>query len=203
MGREAGFIAAGATIASGEVNFTLIPEVPFTLEGEGGLLAKLERRLAARQHAVIVVAEGAGQDLLAAAGGNVRRLGQSQAGRHRHVSQGADQGTFSTARDSRRREILRPELPHPQLPREHGRQPAVRSNTRATPPTPAWRGRPICLIGAGAQPIHPCAAAGVDRTDAAALAGKRLVDGGDGDYAAGSVVSEPGRPRPRSFVLIS
>jgi 6-phosphofructokinase 1 len=65
MGREAGFIAAAATIASGDVNFTLIPEVPFELEGPDGLLAKLERRLAARQHAVIVVAEGAGQNLLA------------------------------------------------------------------------------------------------------------------------------------------
>ena len=64
MGREAGFIAAAATIASGHVNFTLIPEVPFKLEGDDGLLAKLERRLAAKQHAVIVVAEGAGQDLL-------------------------------------------------------------------------------------------------------------------------------------------
>lgn len=64
MGREAGFIAAGATIASGHVNFTMIPEVPFRLDGNDGLLAKLERRLAARQHAVIVVAEGAGQDLL-------------------------------------------------------------------------------------------------------------------------------------------
>ncbi|MEX2091835.1 MAG: ATP-dependent 6-phosphofructokinase [Pirellulales bacterium] len=80
MGREAGFIAAGATIASGEVNFALIPEVPFTLEGEDGLLAKLERRLAARRHAVVVVAEGAGQSLLANqpesfdASGN-RRLG--------------------------------------------------------------------------------------------------------------------------------
>lgn len=65
MGREAGFIAAAATIASGEVNFTLIPEVPFQLDGERGLLAKLQRRLAARDHAVIVVAEGAGQHLLA------------------------------------------------------------------------------------------------------------------------------------------
>jgi 6-phosphofructokinase 1 len=64
MGREAGFIATGATIASGEVNFALIPEVPFELEGEHGLLARLERRLAARHHAVIVVAEGAGQSLL-------------------------------------------------------------------------------------------------------------------------------------------
>jgi 6-phosphofructokinase 1 len=64
MGREAGYITAAATIASGDVNFALIPEVPFELDGERGLLAKLERRLAARQHAVIVVAEGAGQNLL-------------------------------------------------------------------------------------------------------------------------------------------
>jgi 6-phosphofructokinase 1 len=65
MGREAGYIAAAATIASGDVNFALIPEVPFELEGQHGLLARLRRRLAARQHAVIVVAEGAGQNLLA------------------------------------------------------------------------------------------------------------------------------------------
>ena len=64
MGREAGFIAAAATIASGEVNFTLIPEVPFELEGPDGFLAKLERRLAVRDHAVVVVAEGAGQHLI-------------------------------------------------------------------------------------------------------------------------------------------
>jgi 6-phosphofructokinase 1 len=64
MGREAGFIAAAATIASGDVNFTFIPELPFELDGPTGLLAKLERRLAARQHAVIVVAEGAGQNLI-------------------------------------------------------------------------------------------------------------------------------------------
>jgi 6-phosphofructokinase 1 len=64
MGREAGFIAAAATIASGHVNFTLIPEVPFKLDGPRGLLAKLERRLIAREHAVIVVAEGAGQDVV-------------------------------------------------------------------------------------------------------------------------------------------
>lgn len=64
MGRQAGFIAAAATLASGEANFTLVPEVPFELDGEHGFLAALERRLQAREHAVIVVAEGAGQDLL-------------------------------------------------------------------------------------------------------------------------------------------
>ena len=66
MGRHAGFIAAAATVASQDVNFCLIPEVPFQLDGEHGLLAALETRLHRRGHAVIVVAEGAGQDLLAA-----------------------------------------------------------------------------------------------------------------------------------------
>ncbi|MCX6876847.1 MAG: ATP-dependent 6-phosphofructokinase [Verrucomicrobia bacterium] len=64
MGRNAGFIAAGATVASQDVNFCLIPEVPFALDGERGLLAALERRIVRRAHAVIVVAEGAGQELL-------------------------------------------------------------------------------------------------------------------------------------------
>lgn len=69
MGRHAGFIAAAATVASQDVNFCLVPEVPFALEGEGGLLAALERRLARKAHAVIVTAEGAGQELLPGGGG--------------------------------------------------------------------------------------------------------------------------------------
>lgn len=64
MGRESGFIAAHTALASHEVNFVLIPEVPFRLDGETGLLHLLERRLEARRHAVIIVAEGAGQDLM-------------------------------------------------------------------------------------------------------------------------------------------
>jgi 6-phosphofructokinase 1 len=64
MGRHAGFIAAGATVASQDVNFTLVPEVPFKLEGERGFLAALKRRILKRSHAVVVVAEGAGQDLV-------------------------------------------------------------------------------------------------------------------------------------------
>lgn len=69
MGRNAGFIAAAATIASQDVNFCLIPEVPFRLDGEGGLLALLKRRVLSRSHALVVVAEGAGQDLLEGAAG--------------------------------------------------------------------------------------------------------------------------------------
>lgn len=64
MGREAGFIAAGAAVASQDANFTLIPEVPFKLEGATGFLPMLKRRVLKRAHALIVVAEGAGQDLM-------------------------------------------------------------------------------------------------------------------------------------------
>ncbi len=64
MGRESGFIAAHTTLATSDVNFCLIPEVPFTLEGENGLLNSIKRRLDMRQHAVVLVAEGAGQELL-------------------------------------------------------------------------------------------------------------------------------------------
>lgn len=64
MGRESGFIAAAAALASHEVNFCLIPEVPFDMEGPNGFLANLEKRLEKRHHAVIVVAEGAGQELM-------------------------------------------------------------------------------------------------------------------------------------------
>ncbi|MFZ5425913.1 MAG: ATP-dependent 6-phosphofructokinase [Thermodesulfobacteriota bacterium] len=68
MGRESGFIAAQAALALKEVNYVLVPEDPFQLHGEHGLLPSLERRLAARGHAVIVVAEGAGQHLLEQSG---------------------------------------------------------------------------------------------------------------------------------------
>ncbi|MDD3310516.1 ATP-dependent 6-phosphofructokinase [Pseudodesulfovibrio sp.] len=64
MGREAGFIAAQATLAMREVNFLLVPEADLNLDGEDGFLMALERRLRRRGHALIVCAEGAGQDLL-------------------------------------------------------------------------------------------------------------------------------------------
>ena len=70
MGRHAGFIAAGATVASQDVNFTLIPEIPLHLDGEQGFLAALKRRILQRAHALVVVAEGAGQDLLASTQGS-------------------------------------------------------------------------------------------------------------------------------------
>ncbi len=65
MGRHAGFVTAGAVIANQDVNFALIPEVPFKLES---FLAALKKRMCEKSHAVIAVAEGAGQDLLQSAG---------------------------------------------------------------------------------------------------------------------------------------
>ncbi|HNU69239.1 MAG TPA: ATP-dependent 6-phosphofructokinase [Myxococcota bacterium] len=64
MGRQSGFIAAAATLAHSEVNVCLVPEVDFRIDGEGGLIEYLERRLQNRRHAVVVVAEGAGQKYL-------------------------------------------------------------------------------------------------------------------------------------------
>jgi 6-phosphofructokinase 1 len=64
MGRYSGYIAANAALSSREVNFVLIPESDFDLEGPEGLLVALEKRLQQRRHAVIVVAEGAGQRYL-------------------------------------------------------------------------------------------------------------------------------------------
>ena len=63
MGRHAGLIAAGASVVRQEVDVTLVPEIPFPLEGEQGFLTALERRMQHAGHAVIVVAEGAGQHL--------------------------------------------------------------------------------------------------------------------------------------------
>jgi len=79
MGRESGFIAAHTALARNDVNYVLLPEVPFELDGERGLFRHLAERLERRNHAVILVAEGAGQRLLEQragtdASGN-RRLG--------------------------------------------------------------------------------------------------------------------------------
>lgn len=64
MGRNSGYLAAMASLASGDANFVLVPEVEFDLDGSGGFLAALENRLRNRHHALVVVAEGAGQALI-------------------------------------------------------------------------------------------------------------------------------------------
>lgn len=101
MGRDSGFIACSAALATGEANFVLIPEVPFRLTGKNGLLALIDRRLAERGHAVIITAEGAGQDLLAA-----NHLGHDASGNQRY----ADIGTYLKDEISRHFQQSRTEL---------------------------------------------------------------------------------------------
>nr|XP_010939502.1 ATP-dependent 6-phosphofructokinase 5, chloroplastic [Elaeis guineensis]XP_010939503.1 ATP-dependent 6-phosphofructokinase 5, chloroplastic [Elaeis guineensis]XP_010939504.1 ATP-dependent 6-phosphofructokinase 5, chloroplastic [Elaeis guineensis]XP_010939505.1 ATP-dependent 6-phosphofructokinase 5, chloroplastic [Elaeis guineensis]XP_019710751.1 ATP-dependent 6-phosphofructokinase 5, chloroplastic [Elaeis guineensis] len=64
MGRESGFIAMHASLSSGQIDICLIPEVPFALEGPYGVLWHLEHLIQTKGHAVVCVAEGAGQDFL-------------------------------------------------------------------------------------------------------------------------------------------
>lgn len=66
MGRFAGFIAAHASLASGDVDLCLIPEAPLVTEGPASILTYLERVLDAKGHAVVVLAEGAGEEVLTA-----------------------------------------------------------------------------------------------------------------------------------------
>jgi 6-phosphofructokinase 1 len=63
MGRHSGFLAATAALAQQDANFVLIPEVDIFLYGKTGFLQALENRIIHRKHAVIIVAEGAGQNL--------------------------------------------------------------------------------------------------------------------------------------------
>lgn len=73
MGRDSGFIAASAAISMPVVNFVLVPEMHFDLEGENGFLETLRKRLDSKHHAVIVVAEGAGQNLFDTKEGEQRK----------------------------------------------------------------------------------------------------------------------------------
>ena len=110
MGRDSGFIAAYSVLVDNQVNFCLIPEVPFTLEG---LLAALKKRLEQRGHAVIVVAEGAGQELLEATGerdasGNIKYGDIGIFLRDTH------QGAFQGDRHGDQPQVYRPQLHHPE-----------------------------------------------------------------------------------------
>ena len=80
MGRHSGFIACYASLARNDANFVLIPEVPFKLDGENGLLAQLRRRVVQRNHAVVVVAEGAGQELMGEPSSDTDASGNSKLG---------------------------------------------------------------------------------------------------------------------------
>jgi 6-phosphofructokinase 1 len=102
MGRNAGFIAAHATLASHDVNACLVPEVPFELDGPFGLLAWLDHRLERRRHAVIVVAEGCAKSLGA-------RVERDLSGNDRFAGETSDAGqVLRRALEGYFREVGRP-----------------------------------------------------------------------------------------------
>ncbi|MDA0159775.1 ATP-dependent 6-phosphofructokinase [Solirubrobacter ginsenosidimutans] len=87
MGRHSGFIACYAALAKNDADYVLIPEVPFTLDGEDGFLVHLRRKVATHGHAVIVVAEGAGQEHMVVEAGATDASGNARFGdiqRHLH-----------------------------------------------------------------------------------------------------------------------
>jgi 6-phosphofructokinase 1 len=65
MGRNSGFIAMHSALGSCVADLCLVPEVDFYLDGPGGIVDHLYERLLANDKAVVVVAEGAGQKLMA------------------------------------------------------------------------------------------------------------------------------------------
>lgn len=79
MGRHSGFIACYAALAKTDADFVLVPEIPFALHGEDGFLRHLQRRVQLQGHAVVIVAEGAGQDLFSRNG----ELGRDASGNQR------------------------------------------------------------------------------------------------------------------------
>jgi len=80
MGRHSGFIACYAALSVNDADFVLIPEVPFGLDGDHGLLCRVEEHLRTHGQVVIVVAEGAGQDLLELEGGTTDASGNTKLG---------------------------------------------------------------------------------------------------------------------------
>jgi len=96
MGRHSGFIASYAALANHDADVVLIPEVPFGLEGEDGLLEYVRRRVRDRGHAVVVVAEGAGQELLPVAAAEKR---PGHAGGNPGGNPGTDASGNTTLRD--------------------------------------------------------------------------------------------------------
>ena len=68
MGRSAGFLAAFAALGSGDVDLVLVPEVPIVLEGPNGIFPFLRKRVEEQKYAVVVLAEGAGEELVGVSG---------------------------------------------------------------------------------------------------------------------------------------
>ena len=141
MGRQSGFIAMNASLASGEVDVCLIPEINTPLEGPGGILAHVRRVLNKKEHCVVVVAEGAGQDVLGKMG-ETDASGEPGAAEFRQIRAGGDEGETRgphPGHQVHRSHVHGARVPHqqlgrhlPQHPRSERRARRVRGITGAT-----------------------------------------------------------------------
>lgn len=64
MGRYSGFIARDSCMSNQNVDFCLVPELPFELEGPDGLYEAIIERINEKKYCVVVVAEGAEEGLI-------------------------------------------------------------------------------------------------------------------------------------------
>ena len=160
---DAGFIAAGATVASQDVNFTLVPEVPFVLDGEDGFLAALKQRVLSgvltpsswspKVPANTCSATAATSSTMLRATSSSRTSAQLLREKHRRPT--------SRPRDiPLRHALLRPELSDPQRRRPAPRTPSCATPSPAMPCMRRWPEKPGLVIGYPARHIHPRA----DRT---------------------------------------
>ena len=132
MGRHSGFIACYASLAKNDANFVLIPEVPFRLDGEHGLLALLRERLVRRNHAVIVVAEGAGQDLVRAGEPEYDKSGNIKLGDIGALSKEADRRVLRARADGDQSQVHRPQLYDSQRAGQSLTTPSIAFGSRTT-----------------------------------------------------------------------
>ncbi len=120
MGRYSGSIAAGATLASGEVNFTLVPEIPFELQGECGFLACLKRQDPGQGTRGDRGGRGSGAGTDRRGRRRAGRLRQREAPRHRSFPPRENPRVLRRGRHQGHCPLFRPQLSHPQCARQHG-----------------------------------------------------------------------------------
>ena len=126
MGRHSGFIACYAALAKNDADFVLIPEVPFALDGEDGFLAHLRRTVRPSGHAVIVVAEGAGQEHLRGEPRRATPPATPRCGDIRRFLQQRITDDFAAHGREVNLKLLDPQLRDPQRAREPVRQRLLR-----------------------------------------------------------------------------
>ena len=151
MGRHSGFIACYAALANNDADFVLIPEVPFVLDGPDGVLRRVEDHVRRHGQVVLVVAEGAGQELLEQEEATTDASGNTRLG---------DIGLLPQGQDHR--------APDRGRPPADGRATSTRATRSAASPR-----TPTTASTASASPTPPCTPAMAGRTETVVVRWRR------------------------------